>query len=47
MNIIEKERKFLIEISDAERKELMEELQKINNKIASEMYKLIQGMNIV
>jgi hypothetical protein len=47
MNIIEKERKFLIEISDAERKELMEELQKINNKTASEMYKLIQGMNIV
>jgi hypothetical protein len=47
MNIIEKERTFLIEISDTERKELMEELKKINNKTASEMYKLIQGMNIV
>jgi hypothetical protein len=47
MNIIEKERTFLIEISDTERKELMEELKKINNKTASEMYKLLQGMNIV
>jgi hypothetical protein len=47
MNIIEKERTFLIEISDTERKELMEELKRVNNKTASEMYKIFCEMNIL
>jgi hypothetical protein len=47
MNIIEKERTFLIEISDTERKEVMEELKRVNNKTVSVMYKLLEGMNIL
>ena len=47
MNIIEKERTFLIEISDTERKQLMDQLQMINNKTASDFYSLLQGMNMV